>query len=44
MQVKKYGDKSKMDIITAEVGGNFVNSNSRARMQLLDGLVEGTGA
>ena len=41
MQVKKYGDKSKMDIIAAEVGGNFINLNSRSQMQLLDELVKG---
>ena len=41
VQVKKYGDKSKIDIIAAEVGGNFINFNSRSQMQLLDELVKG---
>lgn len=41
--VKKYGDKSKLDIIAAEVGGPFEGSNVRVQSQLLDDLVKGCG-
>ncbi|KAH7426872.1 hypothetical protein KP509_10G020300 [Ceratopteris richardii] len=38
---KKYGDKSKLDIMAAEVGGSFESSSHRAQSQLLDELVKG---
>eukprot|EP00250_Pteridium_aquilinum_P009901 c19015_g1_i2 orf=976-6498(-) len=39
--VKKFGDKSKLDIIAAEVGGTFEGANLRAQSQLLEDLVKG---
>lgn len=41
MQVKKFGDKSKLDIIAAEVGRPFEGSNARAQSQLFDDFVRG---
>ncbi|KAI5060455.1 hypothetical protein GOP47_0024875 [Adiantum capillus-veneris] len=38
---KKYGDKSKLNIMAAEVGGALEVSNHRAQSQLLDDLVKG---
>ncbi|MCO5575317.1 hypothetical protein L7F22_029117 [Adiantum nelumboides] len=38
---KKYGDKSKLDIMAAEVGGALEVSNHRTQSQLLDDLLKG---